>query len=145
MQLFIDMPQGNWRSLELHKHHSALGLASSLKPVQPVTLIRPHAARRAARFFVEKFPGKSIYAVKANPSPDLIALLWDSGITHFDVASIAEVTRRRFKRYNEDKLANPDEAAEEQTFADERPDGADETTGAKRFAYPPQLFIVDGG
>ncbi|MEP6785593.1 MAG: type III PLP-dependent enzyme, partial [Sphingomonadales bacterium] len=75
----------------MHKHHSALGLASSLKPVQPVTLIRPHAARRAARFFVEKFPGRSIYAVKANPSPDLIALLWDSGITHFDVASIAEV------------------------------------------------------
>ena len=75
----------------MHKHHSALGLASSLKPVQPVTLIRPHAARRAARFFVEKFPGRSIYAVKANPSPDLIQLLWDSGITHFDVASIAEV------------------------------------------------------
>lgn len=73
------------------KHHSALGLASSLKPVQPVTLIRPHAAHRAARFFVEKFPGRSIYAVKANPSPDLIALLWESGITHFDVASIAEV------------------------------------------------------
>jgi ornithine decarboxylase len=75
----------------LVKHHSALGLASALKPVQPVTLIRPHAARRAARFFVEKFPGRSIYAVKANPSPDLLALLWDSGITHFDVASIAEV------------------------------------------------------
>ncbi len=73
------------------KHHSALGLASSLKPVQPVTLIRPHAARRAARFFVEKFPGRSIYAVKANPSPDLIQTLWTSGITHFDVASISEV------------------------------------------------------
>jgi ornithine decarboxylase len=85
------MPQGNWRSLELVKHHSALGLASALKPVQPVTLIRPHAAERAARFFVEKFPGRSIYAVKANPSPDLLALLWESGITHFDVASIAEV------------------------------------------------------
>ena len=73
------------------KHHSALGLASSLKPVQSVTLIRPHAARRAARFFVEKFPGRSIYAVKANPSPDLIQTLWTSGITHFDVASISEV------------------------------------------------------
>ncbi len=72
-------------------YHSALGLASALKPVQPVTFIRPHAAKRAARFFVEKFPGRSIYAVKANPSPDLIQLLWDSGITHFDVASIAEV------------------------------------------------------
>jgi ornithine decarboxylase len=90
-QLFDKLPQGNWRSLELVKHHSALGLASALKPVQPVTLIRPHAAQRAARFFVEKFPGRSIYAVKANPSPDLLTLLWESGITHFDVASIAEV------------------------------------------------------
>lgn len=75
----------------MHTHHSALGLATALRPVQPVTLIRPHAAQRAARFFVEKFPGKSLYAVKANPSPELIALLWDSGITHFDVASLAEV------------------------------------------------------
>jgi ornithine decarboxylase len=32
-----------------------------------------------------------MYAVKANPSPDLIRLLWDGGITHYDVASIAEV------------------------------------------------------
>jgi ornithine decarboxylase len=87
----------------LHKHHNALGLATApvgiasgaeiakRRPVQPVTLLRPHAARRAARFFVEKFPGKSIYAVKANPSPDLLEILWDSGITHYDVASIAEV------------------------------------------------------
>jgi ornithine decarboxylase len=75
----------------LHKHHSALGLAAALRPVQPVTLIRPHAARRAACFFVEKFPGRTLYAVKANPSPDLIRLLWESGVTHYDVASIAEV------------------------------------------------------
>ena len=87
----------------MHKHHSALGLAATPnkasnslaianeRPVQPVTLIRPHAAQRAARFFVEKFQGKSLYAVKANPSPELITLLWESGITHFDVASIAEV------------------------------------------------------
>ncbi len=75
----------------MHSHHNALGLATALRPVQPVTLLRPHAAQRAAGFFVEKFPGKSLYAVKANPSPDLIVLLWESGITHFDVASIAEV------------------------------------------------------
>ena len=83
--------------------HIALGLASlpvgvacgaeiaKLHPAQPVTLLRPHAARRAARFFVEKFPGRSLYAVKANPSPDLLRLLWDEGVTHYDVASIAEV------------------------------------------------------
>ena len=85
----------------MHTHHIALGLASpptdpvaavaAQRPVQPVTLLRPHAARRAARFFVEKFPGKPMYAVKANPSPDLLEILWDSGITHYDVASIAEV------------------------------------------------------
>jgi ornithine decarboxylase len=79
----------------LHSHHNALGLAATLNPVQPVTLLRPHAATRAARFFVEKFPGKSLYAVKANPSPDLIRVLWESGITHFDVASIAEVRLAR--------------------------------------------------
>jgi len=84
----------------LHKHHSALGLATASsgnrsvadianqRPVEPVTLLRPHAARRAARFFVERFPGKSLYAVKANPSPELLQILWESGITHYDVASL---------------------------------------------------------
>jgi ornithine decarboxylase len=62
-----------------------------MRPVQPVTLLRPHAARRAARFFVEKFPGRSLYAVKANPSPDLLNILWEAGITHYDIASIGEV------------------------------------------------------
>ena len=87
----------------MHKHHSTLGLAKAplgssdaaaiaeQRPVQPVTLLRPHAATRAARFFAEKFPGKSLYAVKANPSPDLLRILWDSGITHYDVASLGEV------------------------------------------------------
>src|SRR5689334_23672772 len=62
-----------------------------MRPVHPVTLLRPHAARRAARFFVEKFPGRSLFAVKANPSPDLLKILWDEGVTHYDVASIGEV------------------------------------------------------
>jgi ornithine decarboxylase len=75
----------------LHENHNALGVALGHKPTQPVTLVRPHAAHRAARYFLEKFPGTSMYAVKANPSPDLIRSLWDAGITTFDVASIAEV------------------------------------------------------
>ena len=90
----------------MHQHHRALGLAplstavSSIgagidiartSPVEAVTLVRPHAAARAARFFSERFPGRSMYAVKANPSPDLLRILWDGGITHYDVASIAEV------------------------------------------------------
>ena len=73
------------------KQNEALSVARLLRPTQPVTLVRPHAARRAARFFLSKFPGTSMYAVKANPSADLIRTLWDTGLTHYDVASIAEV------------------------------------------------------
>ena len=87
----------------MHNHHRALGLAAAPsgsrgaaaiakhRPVQPVTLLRPLAAHRAARYFVEKFPGRSLYAVKANPSPDLLRILWDAGVTHYDVASIGEI------------------------------------------------------
>ena len=69
----------------------ARSVVRALAPDEPIILNRPHAAARAARFFVEKFPGKSLYAVKANPSPDLLQILWDNGVTHYDVASIAEV------------------------------------------------------
>ena len=80
-----------WGSLELHSYPDASAVVRALAPDEPVILNRPHAAARAARFFTEKFPGKSLYAVKANPSPALLQVLWDSGVTHFDVASIAEV------------------------------------------------------
>ena len=75
----------------MHIYPDAKTVARAFAPDQPVILNRPHAAARAARFFTEKFPGKSLYAVKANPSPDLLQILWDAGVTHFDVASIAEV------------------------------------------------------
>ena len=66
-----------------------------------------------------------------------------------DVASIAEVVRRRFQRHKEDKLSVPDDA--EDMFVEESTDvvdaaSLDESGKPKRkFAYPPQLFIVDGG
>jgi len=56
-----------------------------------------------------------------------------------DVASIAEITRRRFLRHNQDKLAVPDETE----FPDEQVE--EMSTDVRRFAYPPNLFIVDGG
>ena len=75
----------------MHEFPDAQAVVRALTPDEPVIITRPHAAARAARFFTEKFPGKSMYAVKANPSPDLIRILWDNGVTHYDVASIAEV------------------------------------------------------
>ena len=75
----------------MSSHPDASSLVRSESPDEPITLLRPHAATRAARFFVEKFPGKSLYAVKANPSPKLLEILWAAGITHYDVASLGEV------------------------------------------------------
>ena len=75
----------------MHQHPDAKAVVRALAPDEPVICNRPHAAARAARFFAERFPGKSMYAVKANPSPELLQILWTAGITHFDVASIAEV------------------------------------------------------
>ena len=68
-----------------------------------------------------------------------------------DVASIAEVVRRRFKRYQQDKSAVPagDDAGDllegETELEDSIPEGSDPAAEKRRFAYPPQLFIVDGG
>jgi ornithine decarboxylase len=75
----------------LHRFPDAKAVVGAIAPDEAVILNRPHAAARAARFFAEKFPGTAMYAVKANPSPDLVRILWDNGITHYDVASIAEV------------------------------------------------------
>jgi len=79
----------------MHIYPDASAVVRDLSPDEPVILNRPQAAARAARFFVEKFPGKSLYAVKANPSPELLKILFANGITHFDVASIAEVRLTR--------------------------------------------------
>ncbi len=81
----------HWGSLALYEYPDALAVVRGISPDEPITLLRPHAATRAARFFVEKFPGRSLYAVKANPSAMLLRLLWDAGITHYDVASLGEV------------------------------------------------------
>ena len=75
----------------MHSYPDASAVVRALSPDEPVILNRKASAQRAARFFVEKFPGTSLYAVKANPSADLIVALWDAGVTHYDVASIAEV------------------------------------------------------
>lgn len=97
----------------MYESHNALGVARALQPAAPVTLVRPDAATAAARFFVSAFPGRSFYAVKANPSPHLLELLWAGGIRQFDVASIAEVRLvRRILPQAELAFMHPVKAAE---------------------------------
>ena len=61
-----------------------------------------------------------------------------------DVRSINEVIYRRFRRYLEERIETGE--LDSDLDADERPQPIDPVTGkAKKFAYPPQLVVVDGG
>ena len=75
----------------MQKFKSVDELISQLKPTEPVYCIRRNSIRLASRFFQNKFPGKILYAVKTNPHPVVLQTLLDSGIKHYDVASIKEI------------------------------------------------------
>ena len=75
----------------MQKFKSVDELVNQLKPTEPVYCIRRNSIRLASRFFLNKFPGKILYAVKTNPHPVVLQTLLDSGIKHYDVASIKEI------------------------------------------------------
>ena len=75
----------------MQKFKSVDELVNQLKPTEPVYCIRRNSIRLASKFFQNKFPGKILYAVKTNPHPLVLKTLLDSGIKHYDVASIKEI------------------------------------------------------
>ncbi len=75
----------------MQKFKSVDELVNQLKPTEPVYCIRRNSIRLASKFFKNKFPGKILYAVKTNPHPVVLQTLLDSGVKHYDVASIKEI------------------------------------------------------
>lgn len=75
----------------MERFASAAAYVKAKRPIRPTLAARPHAAGRAARWFLEHFPGDVAYAYKANSSVFLIGALYGAGIRHFDVASLAEL------------------------------------------------------
>ena len=66
-------------------------LINQLKPEQPIYCIRKKSIQSASKYFINKFPGKVLYAVKTNPHPEVLKTIVESGIQNFDVASIQEI------------------------------------------------------
>jgi len=60
-------------------------------PKEPVYCIFPHVFSEIAREFLGGFPGRVLYAVKANSDPTVLRLLIDAGVRHFDCASLPEI------------------------------------------------------
>jgi ornithine decarboxylase len=68
-------------------------LVADWRPGIPVYCIYPHVYRQTARSFLRGFPGRVLYAVKANDHPAVIRLLHEGGVRHFDCASVPEIER----------------------------------------------------
>ncbi len=95
--------KGVEQSLEIDAQKSSIQNLSTvekevftLKPSLPVYFIRPASIKRAANFFLENFntpkhQSDVLYSVKSNPDAAVLKHLFDSGVKHFDVASMAEV------------------------------------------------------
>ncbi|MDD3029940.1 MAG: type III PLP-dependent enzyme [Alphaproteobacteria bacterium] len=70
---------------------SVEAMIRATRPALPVHCLYPQKLHQAARAFVDKFQGHSLYAIKSNPDPYVLAHLHKAGISHFDVASLGEV------------------------------------------------------
>jgi len=57
----------------------------------PVFCVHPQIVRATARGFVERFPGTVLYAVKANPDPNVLRWIVEGGVAAFDTASVREI------------------------------------------------------
>ena len=66
-------------------------MLAALRPVIPVYCVHPRRYADAAAEFINGFPGRVLYAVKANNEPTVIDALVDAGIREFDCASFDEI------------------------------------------------------
>jgi ornithine decarboxylase len=74
---------------------SSQQVASLPASERPVFCISPDSLKRQAAVFLNGFPGEVSYAVKANPSDEVISSLHEGGIKVFDVASTVEMATVR--------------------------------------------------
>ncbi|MGK2879815.1 MAG: excinuclease ABC subunit UvrC [Mycobacterium sp.] len=114
------------RSAALQSIQDALGLADAPLRIECVDISHVQGTDVVASMvvFEDGLPRKSDYRHYA------IREAAGDGRSD-DVASIAEVTRRRFQRHLHESQQTPDFTA---------PEGK-----SRRFAYPPNLYVVDGG
>jgi len=68
-------------------------VARALQPSYPVYCLRPDMLAETARRFISIFPGTVLYAVKCNPHPLVLDVLYRAGIRHFDTASLPEIAQ----------------------------------------------------
>lgn len=66
-------------------------LIRTKRPKEPVYCIFPHVYRATVKDFLKGFPGRVLYAIKANSEPSVLRLLTEARVRHFDCASLPEI------------------------------------------------------
>lgn len=75
----------------LPEYASVSQLLRARQPRNPVYCLHPGACTANARDLVQRFPGRVLYAVKANDHPEVIRNIAAGGVRHFDCASLDEI------------------------------------------------------
>jgi ornithine decarboxylase len=76
----------------MSKRYKSVGeLLQKTDPQEPVYCVYPHVYEKSTRHFLDGFPGRVLYAVKANNHPAVVDQLYAAGIRHFDCASLPEI------------------------------------------------------
>jgi len=88
----------------MHTFSSALVMARTQAPDNPVACYRLATISRALKFFERHFPGILLYSVKTNPDLVVLDELYANGVRNFDVASIVE-TQMIAERFPEARIS----------------------------------------
>ena len=72
-------------------YKSVFEMLGETRPIDPIYCVYPHVYHETAREFLDGFPGRVLYAIKANNDPKVLQALFDGGITHVDCASLQEI------------------------------------------------------
>jgi len=136
------------RSQALREIQEALGLESAPLRIECYDISHTQGTYQSASMvvFEDGLPRKSEYRTFSVRGPE-------GDGARDDTAAMHEVITRRFRRYLADRLAagdvELDDGDEQEPGGVDRPRSgevpAEETGERKRFAYPPNLVVVDGG
>jgi ornithine decarboxylase len=79
------------KSVKISKKQQIGDIVRQLHPSAPLHILHTEKLAKRAKEFITQFKGTVMYAVKCNPSKEVIKTLAKSGIAAFDAASIEEI------------------------------------------------------
>lgn len=78
--------------LVLAQYQTTEEMIGQTLPEESIYCFRPHVLTENARWFTQRFKGRVLYALKANPLAPAVDAIYAGGVRHFDTASLREIS-----------------------------------------------------